>query len=321
VIIFLLQPPPLHDLRHLATYSLDPPHNIALDDAISIEPSSQTLWLHIADVARWIPRGSPLDDAASRRLVTLRGGGGGPLHLFPPKLVARMSLCAGDATSAHPNHRGSGAPRGNSRPRPAQSRGGPLATTAAPTDRKRENVSLSRAVGGLAWSVGICTEARHEPGWVKTGNGLYVTVVRSAVAPVCPLDPSTADEIAAQAMTQISSSGVASNSTTSSSSRSSSKITGGDVTQPHGFVTLLTRVLYNMRQSLGTRKAIDARLSGRTDISEETASGLLLRHFVMLAASCVRDYAVGDVPFYIFRSGFFILIFILFPIFINFNLF
>lgn len=51
-------------------FSIDPPTARDLDDALSIQPLAGGGWrvgVHIADVASFVPPGSPLDEEAARR--------------------------------------------------------------------------------------------------------------------------------------------------------------------------------------------------------------------------------------------------------------
>jgi ribonuclease R len=57
------------DLRDLLTFTIDPDEAKDFDDAISVRAEDDRLraWVHIADVSRYVPSGSPLDrDAADR---------------------------------------------------------------------------------------------------------------------------------------------------------------------------------------------------------------------------------------------------------------
>src|SRR5919204_1543991 len=60
------------DLRELTTFTIDPETAKDFDDAVSIEEDGDGLraWVHIADVAAFVPPGSPLDRGAARRAFT-----------------------------------------------------------------------------------------------------------------------------------------------------------------------------------------------------------------------------------------------------------
>ncbi|MBE2319307.1 RNB domain-containing ribonuclease [Solirubrobacter sp. CPCC 204708] len=58
------------DLRELPTFTIDPPTARDFDDAISAEElddGAVRVWVHIADVAAFVPAGSPVDREAFRR--------------------------------------------------------------------------------------------------------------------------------------------------------------------------------------------------------------------------------------------------------------
>ena len=81
------------DLRVLPTFTIDPDDAQDFDDAISIrrEDVGFRLWVHIADVTRYVPAGSSLDrDAAERALSVYVPG------LSEPMLPERLSnrLCS-----------------------------------------------------------------------------------------------------------------------------------------------------------------------------------------------------------------------------------
>ncbi len=62
------------DLRYLGCYAIDSEGTSEIDDAISIEyleNGQEKLWVHIADVSRWIRPGSQLSLEAERRMVTV----------------------------------------------------------------------------------------------------------------------------------------------------------------------------------------------------------------------------------------------------------
>jgi len=60
-----------HDLRWLATFTIDPPSAGDFDDAISAEAlegeDGWRVWVHIADVAAHVAPGSPVDEEGARR--------------------------------------------------------------------------------------------------------------------------------------------------------------------------------------------------------------------------------------------------------------
>ena len=62
------------DLRHLATFTVDPASARDFDDAISAQrlgPDSWRVWVHIADVAAHVPAGGPVDREAYRRATSV----------------------------------------------------------------------------------------------------------------------------------------------------------------------------------------------------------------------------------------------------------
>jgi exoribonuclease-2 len=86
------------DLRALEVVTIDDAETADRDDAVSLEPAPDgrfRLGVHIADVARFIPPGSPLDDEAVRRGTTVYLPRG-KLAMFPAVLSeGRMSLDTG----------------------------------------------------------------------------------------------------------------------------------------------------------------------------------------------------------------------------------
>jgi ribonuclease R len=63
-----------HDLRSLATFTIDPASARDFDDAISAQELDDGLtrvWVHIADVAAHVPEGSPLDREARMRATSV----------------------------------------------------------------------------------------------------------------------------------------------------------------------------------------------------------------------------------------------------------
>lgn len=84
------------DLRELVTFTIDPETAKDFDDAISIRREGDGLraWVHIADVAHFVPPGTPLDRGAARRAFsTYVPGRVAPM--LPPEL-------ADDACSLRP---------------------------------------------------------------------------------------------------------------------------------------------------------------------------------------------------------------------------
>ena len=62
------------DLRGLNTYAIDREGASEVDDAVSLEmleDGREKLWVHIADVSRWIRPGSPLSIEAERRMLSV----------------------------------------------------------------------------------------------------------------------------------------------------------------------------------------------------------------------------------------------------------
>ena len=57
------------DLRDLRTFTIDPETAKDFDDAVSVQQEGEGLraWVHIADVAHFVPAGTPLDRGAARR--------------------------------------------------------------------------------------------------------------------------------------------------------------------------------------------------------------------------------------------------------------
>jgi ribonuclease R len=85
------------DLRDLLTFTIDPETAKDFDDAISVRREGDGLraWVHIADVAHFVPAGTPLDRGASRRAFsTYVPGRVAPM--LPPEL-------ADDACSLRPH--------------------------------------------------------------------------------------------------------------------------------------------------------------------------------------------------------------------------
>eukprot|EP00611_Tribonema_gayanum_P016936 TRINITY_DN2942_c0_g1_i1.p1 TRINITY_DN2942_c0_g1~~TRINITY_DN2942_c0_g1_i1.p1 ORF type:complete len:849 (+),score=270.96 TRINITY_DN2942_c0_g1_i1:58-2547(+) len=62
------------DLTHLKAYAIDSADTTEVDDAVSVErlpDGRERVWVHIADVSRWVQQGSALDQDAARRQTTL----------------------------------------------------------------------------------------------------------------------------------------------------------------------------------------------------------------------------------------------------------
>ena len=90
------------DLCHLATYTLDDAGTREIDDGVSldIQNGDAWIWIHIADPARLITPGSPLDQEARRRATSLYLADG-VLPMLPLGLAAGpLSLRAGQRTAA-----------------------------------------------------------------------------------------------------------------------------------------------------------------------------------------------------------------------------
>jgi ribonuclease R len=85
------------DLRNLLTFTIDPETAKDFDDAISVrrEGDGLRVWVHIADVAYFVPAGSPLDRGAARRGFSVYVPGR-VAPMLPPRL-------ADDACSLRPN--------------------------------------------------------------------------------------------------------------------------------------------------------------------------------------------------------------------------
>jgi len=92
---------PTRDLTGLDTFTIDGLTTSDLDDAITIEENegSFRVWIHIADVARWIPRDSVLDrwGRQTGESIYLPER---TVHLFPEPFVRRVSLDPGEERAA-----------------------------------------------------------------------------------------------------------------------------------------------------------------------------------------------------------------------------
>ncbi|MGQ0793249.1 MAG: ribonuclease catalytic domain-containing protein [Deltaproteobacteria bacterium] len=87
----------VEDLTHLEAYSVDDETTEDIDDAISLTETQEgfTLGVHIANVAAFIPKWSPLDEEAARRGETIYIPEG-HIHMFPKELIReKLSLFQG----------------------------------------------------------------------------------------------------------------------------------------------------------------------------------------------------------------------------------
>ena len=86
------------DLRHLPTFTIDPTRARDYDDAISAQalPDGGTrVWVHIADVAAFVPQGSLVDREARRRATSVYVPGGVEPMLPPALSNEKCSLVPG----------------------------------------------------------------------------------------------------------------------------------------------------------------------------------------------------------------------------------
>ena len=89
------------DLRYLGCYAIDSEGTTEIDDAISIEyldNGQEKLWVHIADVSRWIRPGSQLSIEAERRMVTVYMPDE-RISMFPDILSAELLSLGADVES------------------------------------------------------------------------------------------------------------------------------------------------------------------------------------------------------------------------------
>ncbi len=89
------------DLRETLVLSIDPARTKDLDDALSIEevePGLYEIGIHIADVAPFVPQGSPLDEEALRRSFTTYLAQG-EIPVLPPILSDRVCSLHGNEDS------------------------------------------------------------------------------------------------------------------------------------------------------------------------------------------------------------------------------
>ena len=92
----------LEDLTHLEVFSVDDENTQDIDDAISIEETDEgtTLGVHIANVAAYVPKWSPMDDEALKRGETIYLPEN-HIHMFPAELIKeRLSLIKGTESKA-----------------------------------------------------------------------------------------------------------------------------------------------------------------------------------------------------------------------------
>ncbi len=82
------------DLTHLGTFTVDPASSVDLDDAISIDPVGQRLYVHIVDIHHAVPVGSALEESMFRHGSTLYLAEQ-TRHLLPHDLVGEVSLDKG----------------------------------------------------------------------------------------------------------------------------------------------------------------------------------------------------------------------------------
>ncbi|XP_060566279.1 helicase with zinc finger domain 2-like isoform X2 [Ruditapes philippinarum] len=80
------------NLTNLNTFTIDPPGSKDLDDALSIEiiEGGYKVGVHIADVAIFIPRDSPLDEEARNRATTFYPGIRKPRNMIPEPLSSNI---------------------------------------------------------------------------------------------------------------------------------------------------------------------------------------------------------------------------------------
>lgn len=92
----------LEDLTRLEVFSVDDENTQDIDDAISIEETDEgtTLGIHIANVAAYVPKWSPMDDEALKRGETIYLPEN-HIHMFPAELIKeRLSLIKGTERKA-----------------------------------------------------------------------------------------------------------------------------------------------------------------------------------------------------------------------------
>eukprot|EP00177_Eucheuma_denticulatum_P006101 GFKZ01011126.1.p1 GENE.GFKZ01011126.1~~GFKZ01011126.1.p1 ORF type:complete len:905 (-),score=114.20 GFKZ01011126.1:866-3361(-) len=91
------------DLSHLTSYAIDSADTSEVDDAISWDPESQCIYVHVADPTRYFPEGpsNPLLQVAFRRVATLYLPGT-KLTMFPSEVATKLfSLDAKEHSKSH----------------------------------------------------------------------------------------------------------------------------------------------------------------------------------------------------------------------------
>ena len=86
---------PLTDLTHLHTFTTDPESSVDLDDAISLDPVSRKLYVHIVDIHSQIPVGSAEDSALQTGVSTLYLANEHTEHLLSEHALRTLSLDKG----------------------------------------------------------------------------------------------------------------------------------------------------------------------------------------------------------------------------------
>ncbi len=90
----------LTDLRHLKTYTIDAINTFEVDDAISLDLSSDqpTIWIHISSPTEYLTFESPLEKLASKRTSTLYLAENN-FYMFPYKLIDEVLSLSTDRDS------------------------------------------------------------------------------------------------------------------------------------------------------------------------------------------------------------------------------
>ncbi|XP_045159228.1 helicase with zinc finger domain 2-like isoform X2 [Mercenaria mercenaria] len=80
------------DLTNLNIFTIDPPGSKDLDDALSVEKidGGYKVGVHIADVAMYVPKDSPLDEEARNRATTFYPGIRKPRNMIPEPLSSNL---------------------------------------------------------------------------------------------------------------------------------------------------------------------------------------------------------------------------------------